>query len=129
MRLKYKNLKKPASILVYSILVVVSYLLVDGIYKEYLQGKTAFYTEKKEIQIEDNPAVVIQFQMLYPSFCVKFGRDYTLNVLHWNEDQQEYLQDSSDVIQYNGQELENEFGLLSNISKGQCASQCKTKVE
>ena len=92
-----EKLKVLYRIVVYATLTGVSVPLINGIYQEYLEGKTDFYTTKEPIEIKDNPAVLVRF---FSDHSIQFGDDYTVRLLHWNEEQNEYLEDPNDVILY-----------------------------
>ena len=95
------NFEKLAVAIVYAILVSVSFVLVQGIYTEYLEDKTDFYLSKQSLAVEDNPALLISIAARDCNMCdIRFGDDYSVNLLHWNETHQEYLRNPNQVIHY-----------------------------
>ena len=108
------NLEKSAMVLAYAFLVGVSYVLVKGICSEYMAGHTKFYSSKQPIAIEDNPAILVVFDTSEER--IQFGVDYTVKLLHWNKDLEEYIQDPNEVIVYHDRSQGNSSGMTSHLS-------------
>ena len=114
MTVSSERLKKPLEILVYAALVGISYPLINGIYQEYSEGKTAFSSDETEaVEIKDNPAVLVGF---WTNQAIQFGIDYNGSVLHWNEELGEYRPDPDEVIVYHDRPGEKATGMTSNTT-------------
>ena len=109
-----EKIKDIFKILVYTILIGASVPLINGICQEYLEGKTDFYSAKESIEIKDNPAVLVKF---VTDDDIQFGHDYTVNLLHWNEELNEYLQDPNDIAIYHDRRQGNLSGQPHDITR------------
>lgn len=103
--------RKGLDVTAYGCVLLVSYFLVSGIYKEYLEARTDFAVTKEPVTIDDYPAVLVKF-INVPG--IKYGTDYTIEVRDWNEEAYMYIKDSNDVVvhidQHNSSNRSQESG-------------------
>ena len=89
--------RKSANALVYALLAGVTYSLLYGIIQEFLEGKTDFAVSKQPVEIEDNPAVLLKFEVTNE---IKYGIDYNVTVKEWDRGSQDYIQNPNDYLLY-----------------------------
>ena len=89
--------RKSANALVYALLAGVTYSLLYGIILEFLEGKTDFVISRQPVEIEDNPAVLLQFTVREE---FKYGVDYHVTVKEWNRGSQDFIQNPNDYLLY-----------------------------
>ena len=73
----------------YGCLLVFSYALVIGIYEEYHEGKTDFFTTKVPLTMADYPAILLEFKPWQEDITdlpprLEYGAHYILKVHDWN---------------------------------------------
>ena len=89
--------RKPANALVYALLAGVTYSLLYGIIQEFLEVKTDFVISRQPVEIEDNPAVLLQFDVWEE---IKYGVDYNVIVKEWNSGSEDFIQNPNDYLLY-----------------------------
>ena len=104
--------KKLLDILVYAVLVVMSYILMKGVCQEYLEAKTAFHQSKVSLGVEDNPAVLLLFDAKRGT-DFEPGIDLNVTLWHWNQTLNDFYQDPNDKIVYLDRPGDRESGISS----------------
>ena len=104
MRFLFDGFRNSANVLIYALLTVITYILLYGIILEYLEGKTDFLVSKQLVNIEDNPAVLVEFREIEN---IQYGVDYNVTVLDWDESSQDYIQNPNDYIVYHDRYQDN----------------------
>ena len=90
--------RKSVNALVYALLAGVTYNLLDGIILEFLEGKTDFAVSKQPVEIEDNPAVLLKFEVTNE---IKYGIDYNVTVKERDRgSSQDFTQNPNDYLLY-----------------------------
>ena len=90
----------------FCILLLVSYSLVIGVYKEYQESKTYFVVTKEPVTVDDNPAILVKlikpgsFLDVLNGTDVRLGHDIIVNVLTWDEAAEQYIKDPNDIVNY-----------------------------
>ena len=90
--------RKVIDLLIYILLVGVSYVLIKGIYDIFMLGILDYHYTKHPVTVSDNPAVLVLVVKNHADDEITFGVNYTIEVFDWDDESKKYVTNPNDVL-------------------------------
>ena len=110
--------RKVMDLLIYILLVGVSYVLIKGIYDIFMLGKLDYHYTKHPVTVSDNPAVLVKIWKIHDDIEIKFGVNYTIEVFDWDDESGKYVTNPNNVLIYHDRTTRESFPQLTSPDVG-----------
>ena len=107
--------RKVTDLLIYILLVGVSYVLIKGIYDIFMLGKLDYHYTKHPVTVSDNPAVLVLVVKNHADDEITFGVNYTIEVFDWDDESEKYVTNPNDVLIYHDRTTRKSFPQLASL--------------
>ena len=106
--------RKVVELLIYILLVGVSYVLIKGIYDIFILGKLDYHYTKHPVTVSDNPAVLVKIELEIVQE-IKYGVNYAIEVFDWDDESEKYVTNPDDVLIHHDRTTRESFPQLTSL--------------